>query len=214
MEKAQLKAEKREACGTREARRVRRDGKLPAIIYGHGESPEAVAVSAEDFNYLLTHGTHLIELDLEGSARQVLIKDVQFDHLWEKPIHVDFSRVDLTERVTVSVPLEFKGTPEGAHEGGVLDHTLVDLEVECQVNEIPENILVNVSSMKLGDTLHVGDLELPANMTAVTPEDSIVCSIRHKLAASEEEGEAVAEGEAEGPEIIGEKKEQEESEGE
>lgn len=213
MDKAQLNAEKREARGTREARRVRNQGKLPAVIYGHGEKPVSVAVPEDGFNYLLGHGTHLIELNIDGDSHQVLVKDVQFDYLWEKPIHVDFTRVSLTERVTVSVPLEYKGTPEGIQEGGVLDHGLVDLEIECQVNEIPENILVNVGHMNLGDTMHVSDLELPANITAVTSEDMIVCSVRHKVTEPEEgEEEALAEEAAEGPEIIGEKKEGEEGE--
>lgn len=208
MEIAKLKAEARPSKGTREAQRVRRGGRLPAIIYGHGQKPESVAVVAEDFTYLLEQGRHLLEIDVAGNKHSVLIKDVQYDHLGAVPIHVDFALVDLTERVEVSVPLEFRGTPVGTHEGGALDHGRVDLEIECKVTEIPESIRVNVSEMKLGDILHVRDLELPAGMKAVTAADAIVCSVRAKTAAAEVEEVAGEEG-AQQPEIIGRKEEEE-----
>ncbi len=211
MEIAKLKAESRPSKGSREAQRVRRKGQLPAIIYGHGQQPECVAVPADDFTYLLEHGRHLLELDMTGAKRSVLIKDVQYDHLGDKPIHVDFTLVDLSERVTVSVPLEFRGTPVGTHEGGALEHSRVDLEIECKVTDIPESIRVNVGEMKLGDILHVRDLELPEGMKAVTPAEAIVCSVRAKTAAAEME-EVVAEGEAQQPEIIGRKEKEEEPE--
>ena len=161
MEIVKLHVEMREAKGTRAARRLRREGKLPAVIYGHGENPENVAVDVEDISNLLEHGVHVAELDLGGSNRQVLIKEVQFDHLGMTPIHVDFTRVDLTEQVTVSIPLEFKGTPIGTHEGGALEHFMVDLEVKCKVTQIPESIRVTVSDMKLDDVFHVRDIPLP-----------------------------------------------------
>ncbi len=211
MEIAKLKAESRLSKGSREAQRVRRQGRLPAIIYGHGQKPECVAVPADDFAYLLKHGRHLLELDMPGAKRSVLIKDVQYDHLGDKPIHVDFTLVDLSERVTVSVPLEFRGTPVGIHEGGALEHSRVDLEIECKVTEIPESIRVNVGDMKLGDILHVRDLELPEGMKAVTPAEAIVCSVRAKTAAAEVE-EVVTEGEVQQPEIIGRKEKEEEPE--
>lgn len=213
MEIATLQAETREARGTRAARRLRRQGKVPGVIYGHGQTPENVAVSARDFSNLLEHGAHVLELNIGRAKRQVLIRDVQFDHLGAEPVHVDFTLVDLTERVHVSVPLEFRGTPVGTHEGGVLDHGLVDLEVECLVTAIPESIRVNVADMKLGDILHVRDVQLPENLTAVTPDEAIVCSVRAKTAAAEvaEEPEVEAEAEAE-PEIISRKEKEKEEE--
>ncbi|NLX15176.1 MAG: 50S ribosomal protein L25 [Phycisphaerales bacterium] len=212
MEIAKLKAEARPSKGSREAQRVRLRGQLPAIIYGHGQTPECVAVPTDDFTYLLDHGKHLLELDITGTKRSVLIKDVQYDHLGDKPIHVDFALVDLSERVTVSVPLEFRGTPVGIQDGGVLDHSRVDIEIECKVTDIPESIRVNVSDMKLGDIMHVRDLELPTDMQAVAPADAIICSIRSKTASVETEAGA-AEGEAQQPEIIGRKEKEAESEG-
>jgi large subunit ribosomal protein L25 len=211
MKIAKLQAETREARGTRAAQRLRRQGRLPGVIYGHGQTPESVAVPAHDFSNLLEHGAHVVELDLKSGKRQVLIKDVQFDHLGAEPIHVDFALVDLTEQVHVSVPLEFRGTPVGTHEGGVLDHGLVDVEVACLVTEIPASIRVNVADMKLGELLHVRDLELPENITTVTPPEAIVCSVRARTAAAEVAEEEAEEEAPEQPEIIGRKEKEEET---
>jgi len=208
MQIATIKAEKRKSSGTKSARRLRKEGKAPAIVYGHGETPESIAVSVHDLSNLLEHGAHLVEIQVNGSAHQVLIKDVQFDHLGIAPIHVDFTRVDLNERVKVSVPLEFRGTPVGVNEGGLLDHDRVDIEVECLVTEIPQSIRVNVSELKLGDSLHVKDIELPPNITAVTPAETIVASVRMK--AAEVEMAAPTEEAATQPEIIGRKEKEEE----
>lgn len=212
MEITKLKVTRREAAGTRACRRLRRTGQLPGIIYGHGQAPESVAVSAHELSGILDDGTHLLELALNGGTQQVLIKDVQFDPLDGSPIHVDFTRVDLTERVTVSVPLEFKGTPVGTHEGGVLEYAIVDVEIECLVSEIPDSIRVNVGDMKLGDLLHVSDLVLPPSMKAVTPDETIVCSVRAKAVAVEAEAEVSDEEGEQQPEIIGRKEKEEDEE--
>jgi large subunit ribosomal protein L25 len=212
MEIARLEAEPREGRGTRAARRLRRQGKLPGVVYGHGETPENVAVVVHDLETLLEHGSHVLELKVNGTTKRVLIKAVQFDHLGLKPIHVDFMRVDLTERVHVSVPLDFRGTPIGTHEGGLLEHELVDVEIDCVVTEIPEAIRVNVTDMGVGDVLHVRDLPLPSGVKAITAAETIVCSVRAKKVSVEVEAAEAVEEEAEEPEIIGRKEKEEESE--
>ena len=214
MEIASLVGESRTAGGTRAARRLRKDGKIPAIIYGHGQEPQDVTVNQRDVGNLLHHGTHVVELDIGPKKNQVLIKAVQYDHLGLSPIHVDFMRVDLSERVTVSVPLDFRGTPVGVLEGGMLDHDLSSLSVKCAVTAIPASIRVNVANIKLGEFIHVRDLELPEGIEAVTAGEMIVASVRAKV--EEEEAPAAAgEEAATQPEIIGRKeKEAEEEEGE
>jgi large subunit ribosomal protein L25 len=153
-----------------------------------------------------------LTLKVNGQDKQVLIKDVQFDHLGSSPLHVDFARVDLTERITVSVPLEFRGTAAGTVEGGVLEHNLVDLEVECVVTEIPESIRVNVAALKIGDNLHVRELELPAGVIAVTPAEAIVASVRSKVAELDAAAPTEEGAEAQQPEIIGRKEKEKEAE--
>ena len=217
MDIATLQAQEREAKGTRAARRLRREGKVPGIIYGQGQTPENVAIDAHDVLSLLERGTHLLELAVGKKKRQVLIRDVQFDHLGIAPVHVDFTLVDLTDRVHVSVPLEFRGTPVGTHEGGVLDQSMVDIEIECVVTQIPESVRVNVADMKMGDMLHVRDLELPEGVKAMSSPEAIVCSVRAATAAAEVEAAEVVgeEGAPAEPEIIGRKeKESEEEEAE
>ena len=209
MEIAQLQAETRPGRGTRAARRLRRQGKLPGVVYGHGELPENVAIGEHDLENLLGHGSHVLQLNVNGKTKQVLIKAVQFDHLGVKPIHVDFMRVDLNERVRVSVPLEFRGTPIGTHEGGILEHELVDLEVDCLVTEIPEVIRVNVAELGLGDALHVRELELPPDVHAVSGPEVIVCAVRAKKAAAEVVEVVAAEAAPAEPEIIGRKEKEE-----
>lgn len=212
MEIAQLKAETRQPRGTAEARRLRKAGKLPAILYGHGQEPESLAVSLHDLKNLLEHKTHVLELVIGGSRQQALIKEVQFDHLGDTPVHVDFARVSLTERVVVSVPLEFRGTALGVAEGGILDTALVDLEIECVVTQIPESIRVNVADLKIGDFLHVKDLVLPQDVRAITPAETIVCTVRAKAAEEEVAPAAVAEEGPTEPEIIGRKEKEAEEE--
>ncbi len=201
MEMAKLHGEQRKSGGTRTAQRLRREGKLPGVIYGHGQQPEYVAVNAREFAGLISGGSHVIELNVTGVTHSVLIKDVQLDHLGAAPIHIDFMRVDLHERVTVSVPLEYRGTPVGTHEGGLFDENLMDIEVETLASQIPDAIRVNVGHLKLGDMMHVRDLELPPGVEAITNPDTVVCAVRAKVTA--EPVAAPAEGEeAAQPEII------------
>lgn len=206
MEITKLQATPRQAAGSRAAQRLRKSGKLPGIVYGHEQEPEPVAVDAHEVSLLLEHGAHLVELDMDGKSQPALIKDVQFAYLGTEPVHVDFMRVGRDERVTVKVPIEYKGTPVGLNEGGVLEHDLVDLEIECLAIEIPDSIRAAIADLHLGQSLHVRDIQLPEGVTAVTSPDAIVCSVRAKKAEAEvapvAEGEAAAE-----PEIITRKKE-------
>lgn len=204
MEVASIVGEKR-APGSRNANnRLRQRGMLPAVIYGHGEAPEHVAVSMHDTVAALENAAHVIELKIDGKGEKYLIKEVQYDHLQKTPVHVDLMRVDLTERVTVTVPLDFRGTAAGAAAGGVLTHVIADLEVECLVTAIPESIRVKVDHMQLGDTLFVKNLELPEGVTAKHEPDDIVAVCRQPRGGLEEGVVAPAEGESSAePEVIG-----------
>ena len=201
MEIAKLQGETRKIGGSREASRLRRQNKLPGVVYGHGLAPENVAVPRREFEIITEHGAHVLELEIGGARSAVLIKAMQFDCIGTTPTHVDFMRVDLNERVKVSVPLEFRGTPVGTAEGGVFQENMVDIEVEVVVTQIPESIRVNITDLKLGDFLHVKDLALPEGVKAISSPDAIVCAVRAKVA--EEAVVAPVEGEEpKEPEII------------
>ncbi len=207
-----LKAERRKQSGTRSARKLREAGKVPAIIYGHQEEPVAVQMNYHDLALELHHHHKLLEVVLEGKKVQVLVKDVQYDHLGDKVIHVDLTRVSLDERVQVTVQIALRGTSAGASEDGVLEKLMSEIELECQVTKIPEEIRVPVSHLQEGQTLTAGELELPEGTRLITEADSPVVTVT-VMAEEEEEEEAAAEAEAE-PEVISKKPSDEESAGE
>ena len=213
METITLQAEARTGRGTRDAKRVRAEGMLPAIIYGHGEPPEAITVAHHDVEAGLAHGARTFEVQLGGKSSRYLIKEVQYDHLGDTIIHLDLARVDMNERVTVSVGIETRGVPKGISDGGVLEHYLAEIDVECLVVDIPETLHPMVTHLGVGETLFVKDLQLPPGITAVTGGDERICSVR--MLVEKPEATTVVEGEvavAE-PERIGRiKKEEEEGE--
>src|SRR3954464_14710409 len=156
---AQLNAKVRGELGSRRNKRLRDSGFVPGVIYGHKEDVVPVTLPKVELVKHLNHGAHLFALALEGKNENVLVKDVQYDHLGIEVLHVDFARVDLNERVEVTVPLVLKGEPKGEAEGGVLQQIVADLEIECLVTDIPHEIRHNVSEMKLNDVLHIKDLQ-------------------------------------------------------
>jgi len=209
MEQAVLRYQTRPSAGTRASRRLRDRGCIPVVIYGHGEPPELISVDRHDLEVELIHGQRTLALDRDGSTVRYLIKEVQYDHLGIRPLHVDLMRVDLDERVTVSVALELRGVPRGVSEGGVLEQTLSELEVECLALEIPDTLHPLVTHMGVGDVLYARDVALPAGVTLVTPPDERVATVR--MLAEEVAVEAPAEGPAE-PELIGRAREEEPAE--
>ncbi|MCK4958496.1 MAG: 50S ribosomal protein L25 [Planctomycetes bacterium] len=198
-----LKGELRDKVGSRHAARLRKGGKLPAIIYGHGKDPAAVSFDLHDFTEGLHHGHRLFDADIDKSKETLLIKDLQYDHLGKGIIHVDMVRVDLAEVVTVMVPLELKGTSEGSHEGGIIDEHLDHLEVECKVSDIPEVIEVSIKEVGVGDAIHAGDIELPSGMKLATAADALVLTCH--LVAAAKSTEEMEEEMPSAPEVITEK---------
>lgn len=209
---ATLKAQPREAKGTKAARRLRNQGKLPAIIYGHGQKPVSVAIDAHDFDQHLHHGEHVLSVDVGGKTESFLIKAVQYDHLDTTPIHVDLARVDLNERVVVKVAIELRGTPKGLSEGGLMDQVMPDVEIECLVTEIPEVIRPNVSHLGVDESLTVKDLELPPSAKPIADLNAPVATIRPLATAEATEEEAEDQEGAAEPEVIGRGKEEESTE--
>jgi large subunit ribosomal protein L25 len=180
---------------------------IPAVVYGHGEEPLSLAVSLHEFRLALEHGHRVVEVESDSGRGQYLIKEVQYCHLQKDPIHVDLMRVDVTERVKVKVALEFRGDPAGLAVGGEVVHVMNDLEIECPLLEIPENIRVNIAPLNIGDAIHVRDIQLPAGVTSTAGKDDLVLSVRTKrtlaetpVAAAPTEGEAASSKE---PEVIG-----------
>jgi len=202
-----LKAERRNTAGTKAARRVRRSGRVPAIIYGKGIQPTPVSFDKHDLLQQLHHGAHLLDVELDGKVSKLLLKDVQYDHLGNDILHVDLARVDLRERIVVTVPIELRGTAPGIDEGGILEQHLTELEVECLVTRIPEVLRPSVTKLHVGDVLYAKDVELPEGVTLVTDPDEQVVSVR-----TVKEEVVAEEPEAAEPEVIGRKPSDEQQE--
>lgn len=205
----QLSAEIRERTGSKAAAEERKQGRIPAIVYGHKEEPVAVSLDAHNFAEELHHGHRLIDVKLGNKAQKMLVKDLQYDHLGKDIIHADLMRVDITETIKISVPIELKGTARGIHEGGVISKHTDHLDIECQAANIPESIIVFVAELDVGDTVHAGQVELPAGTRLISsPETLLVsCSLVTEKVAVEAVEEAVTE-----PEVITEAKETKEEE--
>jgi large subunit ribosomal protein L25 len=201
----QLSAQPRNELGSRANKRIRDKGFVPGVLYGHKEAVVPVTLPKKELSTHLNHGAHLFDLALDGKTEKVLVKEVQYDHLGLEVIHVDFARVSLDEKVEVTVPIELKGTPKGEEEGGVLQQMLNELEVECLVTDIPDAITVNVSEMKVDDSLHINDLKLPPGVRALQDPEVIVAAVK---VIEEEAAEPTPEAESAEPEVIGRKAEE------
>jgi large subunit ribosomal protein L25 len=176
-ESVTLVARPREARGSRAAGRLRRQGFVPAVVYGHKEATVSVAVPREDLEKVIRHGTRVVDLQADGNVQKALIREVQWDHLGKELLHVDFARVAADERVVVPVPVEIRGLAPGVSAGGLLDQPLHRLQVECPAISVPESIRVNVNELQLGAAIHVRDLVLPPGVKAMADPDLIVVHV-------------------------------------
>ncbi|MDH7598161.1 MAG: 50S ribosomal protein L25 [Sedimentisphaerales bacterium] len=205
MEKtARLEAHKRQMLGTRRARRLRRAGLVPGIVYGHEAEPVPVTVSGYDLAVLIQHGHRLLHLQLDGEEQQVLIKDLQYDHLARSIIHVDMVRVALSDVVSVEVPIIIKGVAKGTHEGGILEVHADKIEIECPVTAIPEAIEVWVDGLGVGDAIHAGKVQLPAGAKLVSSPELLIVTCR--MVAEAKTTEQVQMETPAAPEVIREAK--------
>ncbi len=210
-----LKTSVREKLGTRNSVALRQQGKLPAVIYGHGKEPVSITLDAREFVESLHHGNRIFDVDLGGAKDTLLVKDIQYDYLGDTVIHADLVRVNLDERVKVEVMIKLAGTAAGTHMGGIIEEIMNRVEVECAVRDIPEFLLVDIKGLELDKTLRAGEIALPSDFILITDSNAGVvgCHEPKAVIAEEDEdaeGEEVVEGDAE-PEVITEKKEEEES---
>lgn len=212
-----LEAVKRDRLGSRYARRERAAGKMPAVLYGHGQEPVAVAVDAKQAVTHIHKGEKVFRLNLAGeSAEQtVLLRDVQFDHLGTRIVHCDFARVNLDERVATTVTIHLVGEAIGLKTAGtLLMHPVSEIEIECRVADIPDFVEVDISGLEVGHGITAGQVTLPKpDMKLLTDADTFVAQVAHATVAKEAE-EATVSAEAATPEVIGEKERKEKEEAE
>ena len=200
-----LKAEVREHTGSKAVRKVRRQGRIPAIVYGHKKEPVAISLDEHDFVEGLHHGHRIVDVQVGGKKEKMIVKEVQYDYLGRSIIHADLMRVDMSETIKVTVPIELKGNAAGTHEGGIIEEHVDRLEIEAKVTDIPDTIVVPVKDVHVGDAVHAGQIELPAGVKlAGSPETLLVTC---HLVAAAKTAEEVEEEAPTAPEVIGEVKE-------
>jgi large subunit ribosomal protein L25 len=204
-------AELRASRGSRRTQWLRAEGKTPGIIYGLGKDPIAVSVPTVETVDVLKSGAHIIDIALDGKAQKFLIQDVQYNYLQTELEHIDFLRIDPNKKVRVKVALEFRGTPKGAKEGGILETQTTVVEIEINPLHIPDLIRVNVDHLELHDIIHAKDVVLLEGAKLIDYAEKIICQVR--TVKEEVVAVAVEAGPAE-PEVIGKKKEEEGAEGE
>lgn len=189
----------RKETGTRASRKMRREGLVPAVLYGHGEKCVDLVVTREAVQAAVRHGSRIVEL--KGAVKTgALIRELQWDTFGVEPVHIDFLRVSATDRVKVKVPVDLKGECPGLRAGGVVNLILHEIELECRADAVPEKIHAAVGKLQLGGTIKVHDLELPAGAKALADADDAVVTCTVLVEKGEEAGAGGAE-----PELIGRK---------
>lgn len=205
MATAQLSGAIRENAGKGAARSARRDGKVPAVIYGHGREPQSLTIDTRELEKLLEHisaENTVIDLSLDGRSSRTLIREIQRHPFKRQILHVDFQELVAGEKVVVRLPIILMGVPDGVRmDGGVLDQTLRELEVEVDPSNIPNHVEVDVTSLIIGSSLHVSDIVLPEGVEVVGESDASVCVVIAPRAAIETVAPAEGETGAE-PEVI------------
>lgn len=195
----------RETFGSSASRKDRREGKVPAVIYGHGAQPKQLLLDCKEWDIISRQDIQIVDLSLDkGENMTALIKEVQYDYLNGITTHVDFLEVKMDEAITAAIPIHAHGTPVGLAQGGVLDQDMHEIEVNCTPRNLPEAIEVDVSELELEDAIHVSDISFPEGVTPIPdPEQNVFHVMLPRIEEEPEEegieGEEGVEG-AEGEE--------------
>lgn len=206
-----IEVHKRAGVGSIAARKLRRAGRIPAILYGHGEENVNLSVDSEAIDRVIQHGAKLLSLtgDVSDTA---LLRDVQWDAFGIDVLHVDLTRVSQTEAVEITLPIELHGVAPGASEGGVLSVNLHEITISCPASKIPDHIQVNIGDLHLGDSVLASEVALPEGATLVTKDSDVVVHIGMPSTVEEEGEEAVPSADGSEPELIRKEKEEEKEE--
>jgi large subunit ribosomal protein L25 len=198
-----LKAERRDRTGKETAHKVRAAGRVPAVVYGRGMEPMHVSIDSRELFHLLhtDAGVNvLVDLRVDGDHFLALPREVQRDLIKGRFVHVDFLRIARDEKVTVEVPVHVVGESHGVKEGGVIEHHLWDLQVECLPTDVPTHIDANITKLGINESLKVSDLKSPEKCTILTSPDEVVVSVVPPQVLRVEEAEGAAAEEVEGEE--------------
>jgi large subunit ribosomal protein L25 len=207
-----LHVENRKVVGKRNNARLRRAGRLPAVLYGHGEEAVSLTLAADELEASLRHGAKVVDLDGAASGK-ALLQDVQWDTFFQHVLHVDLLRVRAGEKVKIDVPIELRGEAPGSREGGVIEQMVHSIEIEVALDVIPDKLHLNINRLEIGGQLTAADIEdLPQGARILDDLDMMIVHCIQPVAVEEEE--VAEEAGAAEPEVIGKGKEEDEDEGE
>ncbi len=207
-----LKFEEREKAGKSHAKQLRREGKIPAVIYGHGENPQKIYIEKSDLkSYTHEHKEEIIRLG-GGRGKNVVIKEVQYNPVTGEAMHIDFMHIHKGEKLKVSIPIILEGTAHGVKEGGVMEQWIREIEIECLPKDIPNEFTLDIAGLGVGESLHIRDLSVGDEIKLhVNPDDTVVSVmaprkeevkpvVEEEEIVEEIEEEAVGEAEEKEPE--------------
>lgn len=218
MEQIALEAQVRKERGKEVCKKLRKGGLVPAVVYGEGKESVSLVVSAREMQHILHGGSSsnvIINLKLKDDKKTedktVMIKGMQFDPVKDSMVHIDFHEISLTETIAVKVSVESKGEAIGVkQDGGILEHAVWEIEIECLPTQIPKFIEVDVTNLAMNKTIHLGDIVLPEGVVPLDPPETVLFAVvppkmEEEVTAEEE----AAEGAPEEPEVIKQKTEEE-----
>tara|TARA_B100000579_G_C22833178_1_gene857162 strand:- start:1846 stop:2532 length:687 start_codon:yes stop_codon:yes gene_type:complete len=190
-----LTIEERSGLGTSTARAMRRNGKIPANYYYHGESNQNIAIDKKIFNQAVQSGQRVFEVEMNGETLYVMIKDAQYHPVTEEVMHIDLMRVRRTEKMTFSIPVVLEGEAVGVTEGGLVAQVATSIDIECFPTDVPENIALDISNLELNGVMTASELTLLDDVVLISPEDTTVATCNPPKAEVEPEVEELEEGE-------------------
>lgn len=216
---ASLKASPREGTGKGSSRKMRTSGRVPAVIYGRGETTRLLSVDAHELEILFSRihvENTVIEVSIEGEAQPVkaLVREVQKHVVRDDVLHFDLYQIHAGEKVSVEIPIRLLGAAPGVKLGGILQHALNEIEVRCLPDAIPETIDIDISGLDIGDSIHVRDITPPEGVEFQVDADRTVCSVMAPAVQAADEAEAPVEPTTAEPEVIGKGKGEDEEEDE
>lgn len=199
MSTEQLHVEMRDTRGKRGARHMRASGRIPAVLYGHQEDTLSLSLSKEELQSAVRHHAHMVEL--KGAVSEsAMLKEIQWDAFGIDILHVDLTRVDANEMVTVELEVILRGEAPGTHHGGVVDQQTRVLEIECLAKAIPESLTCSINDLEVDGSITADTIELPPGSKLVTPADTVIVAC---VIPTEVEEEETAEPGSVEPEVIG-----------
>lgn len=213
METLEIQVQTREVGKKRQARRMRRDGKIPGVLYGPKTSPVPLELNKKEFSNRVAglEGSHLVRLQSGSTAladKVALVKEIQYHPITGEVIHTDLYEVDLTAKIQVRVPLHFVGKAAGVVRGGILQPIVREVEVECLPLDIPEFFNVEVSALDIGDSIHIEELPMPEGVTVVSESNlALVAVVPPTVEEAPTPAAASVEGAPVAPEVQEEQKE-------